>query len=153
MTETQTRAQAIETLALAYHKEQEGEYGCPGVQCPAVKKLTAFGLSCADEANRDLLAQLAQEQHARQEVERKLESAYKTVEALDDAGIEAVRVVRAEAESHLSSLQEEIAKVVEEMRQMTAKARLHVPHVVGCNHIDKWADRLARLTPRQREGQ
>ena len=75
------------------------------------------------------------------------------VDAVDPSVTNSGKPTTREKCSSCSSFAEEIAKVVEEMRQMTAKARLHVPHVVGCNHIDKWADRLARLTPRQREGQ
>lgn len=35
---------AIWALALDYHKTVEGEYGCPGVECPGVKRLHAFAL-------------------------------------------------------------------------------------------------------------
>lgn len=45
-TKSEARAQ-IEQLALKHHKEQDGEYGCPGVTCPGVQRLTEFGLACA----------------------------------------------------------------------------------------------------------
>lgn len=38
---------AIETLAIEYHKTQEGEYGCNGITCPGVQRLVAFGRACA----------------------------------------------------------------------------------------------------------
>jgi len=41
---------AIEKLAIEYHKTIEGEYGCPGKECPGVKKLVAFGAMCASAA-------------------------------------------------------------------------------------------------------
>lgn len=33
--------------ALTYHKTVEGEYGCPGLECPGVKRLITFGQECA----------------------------------------------------------------------------------------------------------
>jgi hypothetical protein len=40
----------IVALAIAYHKTIEGEYGCPGKECPGVKNLVAFGAQCASAA-------------------------------------------------------------------------------------------------------
>jgi len=55
MDNQQLNAKIIE-LALEYHKGVKGEYGCPGIDCPEVKKLIAFGAKCAmaavDEAIR-----------------------------------------------------------------------------------------------------
>jgi hypothetical protein len=48
----------MEKLALEYHKadEGEGEYGCPGLSCPGVQRLTAFGLRCVSTADAAALA-------------------------------------------------------------------------------------------------
>ena len=44
-----TEREQLEQLALAYHKSEngEGEYGCPGVECPGVQRLTRFAELCA----------------------------------------------------------------------------------------------------------
>lgn len=49
-----------------------------------------------------------------------------------------------ELENELARLQQAQEGLVQEMRQMTALARMHSPHVVGCRHIDKWANALAQ---------
>lgn len=54
----------IVSLALEYHKSQEGEYGCPGVSCPGVQRLVIFGNACADIARADQEAEIAQLKHA-----------------------------------------------------------------------------------------
>lgn len=42
----------VEQFAIAYHKDIEGEYGCPGLTCPGVKRLITFAMQCVDEARR-----------------------------------------------------------------------------------------------------
>lgn len=34
--------QRLQEIALAFHREIEGEYGCPGVACPGVQRLAAI---------------------------------------------------------------------------------------------------------------
>lgn len=40
-------ASALNRAALHYHKDIEGEYGCPGMTCPGVKRLQVFAAACA----------------------------------------------------------------------------------------------------------
>lgn len=54
----------LEQMALAYRKADkpvgEGEYGCPGTECPGVQRLTAFADTVA-RVTLDTLGQAARE--------------------------------------------------------------------------------------------
>lgn len=41
MSEQAERAGLIEALAIEFHQQIEGEYGCPGATCPGVRRLVA----------------------------------------------------------------------------------------------------------------
>lgn len=155
------RAQAIERLALSYHKEQEGDYGCPGVECPGVKRLAIFGRACADEANAYLLAELGRVREERDSARgvsaEHPSTIYERVDHDDVArGLGAELIpdwqTRAEsAESSLRTLQEQIGKLEQEMRSALkepARPNRIGAYMSGC--IEDWADQLTALLGRNK---
>lgn len=42
-----TLAHPLAQVAIDWHRNQDGEYGCNGITCPAVQRLISFGELCA----------------------------------------------------------------------------------------------------------